>query len=382
MDRTLRCRLAAVVLLATGATALAAAPAERASPPAPELKVEPWRTFGTGKAEAAPQAVNPPDGVAFTSDGLLLATDARNHRVQIFDPIRGRHLGSFGDAKRFVGDVVSIAEAPDRSVVVSDEIANRANVFLRRDNGYPRYVSADRTLFGGQDWKRLTAIAFDSAGRFYAIDSLAGEVRRYLPDMMPDPKWNFERLRPDGGPMLNRADGIAIHEASGTVFVSSERDGVVRAFDLNTGRWLGKAIGRRCDPASGKPTGESVFSRSVEGLAVLGDYLLAVDEGFDDCNAADDANMPGRLFVFQLDDPAVSETDAESCRRRMAAGKPAGLVGWLGRFSSPDGVAVFVGSPDRKEALVAVADQGHYRVEVYRVDDILRAIQSVAPRGK
>jgi hypothetical protein len=351
------------------------------TPPAPELRVKPWREFGTGKADGASDSVNPPDGLAFTAEGLLLATDAKNHRVQVFDPTAGAHLGSFGGPDVFTGDVVGIAVGPGGDVVVSDETANRAYVFTRKDRGASAFVSAGPPIFGGKEWRRLTSVAYDSAGRFYAIDGGGSEVRRYLPGFVPDACWTFQGRRPDGEPMLHHADGIAIDEKTGTVFIPNEWDGVVLAFDAKTGRWLGKAVGRRCDPVSAKPTGKSVFSRSVEGLAILGDYLLAVDEGFDETHSGSDTNAPGRLLVFRLDDPELYQTDADSCRKRMAAGQPAGLVGWLGDFSSPDGVAVFAGAPQRPEPLVAVADQRHYRVVLYKGNELIRAIHPPLARA-
>ena len=350
------------------------------APPAPELQVKPWRVLGTGKADGTPQSINPPDGLAFTADGLLLATDAKNHRVQIFDPMSGAHLGSFGGPDIFTGDVVAVAVAPDGSVAVSDEVANQAYVFKRNNRGNPLFTSAGPPILKDAGFRRLTGIAYDSAGRLYAIDALAGEVRRYLPGFALDPKWTIQGRRPDGGPMLNHADGIAVCEKIGTLFVASEWEGMVRAYDAETGRWLGKNIGRRCDPVSAKPIGKSVFSRSVEGLAILGDYLLAVDEGFDESRSDTNPNMPGRLLVFRLDDPELYQTDAESCRARMAAGKPAGLVGWLGDFLSPDGVAVFAGSSERPEPLVAVADQHHYRVVLYKGTELIRAIRSASAK--
>ena len=220
-------------------------------------------------------------------------------------------------------------------------------------------------------FQRLTGIASDSVGRLYAIDGMAGEVRRYSQGFVLDPTWNFQSRRPNGKPMLHWADGIVIHEKTNTLFVASERDGMIRAYDCKTGHWLGKTIGRRSDPVSARPIGESVFSRSVEGLAILGDLLLAVDEGNDEARRL----LPGRLMVFRLGDAVLYQTDAESCRARMAVGKAAGLIGWFGDFRSPDGVAIFAGSPGRPEPLLAVADQGRYRIVVYRGNDLIRAIR-------
>lgn len=322
----------------------------------PELPVETWRILGTGKADATPQSINPPDALAFTSDGLLLATDAMNHRVQIFDPVSGAHLGSFGDADLFPGEVVGIAVAPDGSVFVSDEKANQIRLFARADCGNALFIPAGPSLSNSK-FQRITGVVCDSAGRLYAVDTLAGEVYRYLHNFVADPTWKFESRRPDGVTMLHRTDGITIDDKSSTLFVTSERNGMVYAYDCETGRFLGRTIGRHIDPASVKPIGESVFSRSVEGLAILDDYLLAVDEGDDE----ETTDRKGQLLVFPLRNPTT-----------------AGPIGRLGDFRSPDGVATFTGSTQRPESLVAVADQGRFRVVLFRGDDLLRAVRSIS----
>jgi len=349
-------------------------------PSAPELSIKPWRILGTNKADATAASINPPDGLAFTPDGLLLVTDAQNHRIQIFDPTTGKHIGSFGNQEIFPGEVVAIAVKPNGDLWTSDEVSTQVRAFTRIAGEKPSFLANGPARLNNAGFKRLTGIACDSASRLYAVDSLAGEVRRYLPDFTPDPSWKFPSYRPNGKPMLYRADGIVLHEKSNTLFVTSERDGMIMPFDLKSGRWLGKTIGRQADPVSANPTGTSVFSRSVEGLAVFDDYLLAVDEGYDEVNET--GKLSGRLFVFQLNDPAIYETGAEHCRMRMAQGKIAGFVGWWGDFLSPDGVAAFPGNAEHPDSLVAIADQGRYRVLVYRGADLLRAIHSAATKTK
>ena len=202
------------------------------------------------------------------------------------------------------------------------------------------------------------------------VDGSMGEVRRYLPDFKPDPAWKFQGRYPGGASILKRSEGIAIDEKTGTLFLTSEREGIIHAFKLETGQWMGKTIGCRTDVLTGKPLGKSVFQRSVEGLAIMGDYLLAIDEG-----QADSAvNQPGHLLIFYLRSPALYETGAEECRKRMESGVVDGLVGWFGYYRSPDGAAVFPGDGN-SEAMVAVADQGAYQILVYFWKDVLEALQ-------
>jgi len=58
------------------------------------------------------------------------------------------------------------------------------------------------------------------------------------------------------------------------------------------------------------------------------------------------------------------------------------LVGWLGEFSSPDGVAVFPGRSGGPGPLVPVAEQGPYRVLVYRGEELIRAALTASGKEK
>ncbi|MDD5072558.1 MAG: hypothetical protein PHW51_02085 [Candidatus Omnitrophica bacterium] len=339
---------------------------EQYKPPANELQVHPFREFGTGKADSSLSAINPPDGLAFTEDGLLLATDAINHRVQIFDPFSGKHVASIGDPGLFTGEIVNIISLPDKGLLISDEKANQIYRFKRTAVSPAAFQTMPPPLLSGEGFKKLCGMACDAKGRIYVVDGLTGQVRRYLPDFKLDSSWKFQSTRPDNEPMLHRAEGIAIDESSGMVFLSSDWDGMILAFDLETGRWSGKSIGRRSDALTGKPISQSVFSRSVEGLAVIDNYLLAVDEGED--SAA--KSRYGHLLIFDLRSPMLYETDAEMCRKRMADGVVDGLMGWIGNYFSPDAVAVFPGNAKHPEPLVAVANQGSYKVQVYKWKDI------------
>ncbi|NCB09172.1 MAG: hypothetical protein EOM73_13530 [Bacteroidia bacterium] len=198
------------------------------------------------------------------------------------------------------------------------------------------------------------------------VDGDTSEVRRYLPDWKPDASWNFQSRRNDGTLLLARSEGIAIDEKNGTLFLTSEREGLIYAFNLETGEWLGKTIGRQTD-SNGKPIGQSVFQRSVEGLAIIGDYLLAVDEG------NEEHRQIGHLLIFDLRSDKIYETGAEQCISRRNSGITAGLIGWLGRYNSPDAVAVFNGNGE-SDAMVAIADQSAYQVLVYSWKDILYAL--------
>ena len=351
---------------------------EQYQPPATKLQIPLFCQFGTGQADSSLAAINPPDGLAFTEDGLLLVTDTLNHRVQIFDPYSGKYVGSIGNANIFTGDVVDILVLPNNRLLISDEKANQVYQF-KQTKVYPViFQFIPPPLFSNQGYKKLCGMTCDSKGRVYIVDGITGQVHRYLPNFKLDSKWNFQSMRPDNKPILNKSEGIAIDEFTKTLFLCSDWDGMIQAFNLETGKWLGKSIGRGVDVLTGKPFGQSVFSMSVEGIAIIDNYLLAVDEG----EISASKNFPGHLLIFDLRSTVLYETDRESCQKRMSKGIVDALVGWFGNYVSPDTVAVFPGNAKHPEPLVAIANQGSYEVLVYKWRDIKNEITKTQKKEK
>ncbi|MDD5428694.1 MAG: hypothetical protein PHI58_05620, partial [Candidatus Omnitrophica bacterium] len=250
--------------------------------------------------------------------------------------------------------------------------------FRRTSDSPAKFEYMPPPLLKDEGYKKLCGLACDSKGRIYVVDGITGDVRRYLADFKPDPDWKFQATRPDGGPFLDKAEGIVVDESAGTLFLSSDWDGMIRAFDLETGKWKGKSIGRGADTLTANPLGRSVFSMSVEGLAIMDGHLFAVDEG----EISASKNFHGHLLVFDMKSPVLYETGAENCRERMGLGIVDGLVGAFGAYQSPDGVAVFPGDAKHPEPIIAVANQGAYLVEIYKWEDIRREIAKAQEKGK
>ena len=99
-------------------------------------------------------------------------------------------------------------------------------------------------------------------------------------------------------------------------------------FDRRTGKLTGPTAG----------FGGDVFGGKVEGLAVVRDYLFAVDV------------QNTRIAVFDL-----------------RSEKPKFLLGFVGDFQSADGIAM-----DPTGKYVAIADQGNYRIVLYSFPEILK----------
>src|SRR5262249_22797135 len=173
-------------------------------------------------------------------------------------------------------------------------------------------------------------------------------------------------------------------------------DCVMQVFDWETGKHKGKLVGATGD-ATGKPAGQSVFSGSVEGLTIAGNYLFAVDESV------------GRIQVFDLSNPKTFNTDLTEFAATSKA-RDGGCHGFFGHgplvdfedknnkalqqqvklgsvipgqanppgyFCSPDSIASY-SDKEGGDTYIAIADQCNYRLAVYRLSDINRAL---APAG-
>lgn len=367
------------------------------------INVEPYAIIGSGRPGKGAADFDKPDGVAFTPNGWLLATDAKNHRIQVWDVKTKARLGEFGHGI-VGGEVVDIAVTPSGIVLVTDQLLNLAYAFRppkageTNEKGKPLaaydYQFAG-TRFGEQGFDKLGGIAVDSRGRVYAVDAHLNNVFRFTPEFKPDAAWHFDRTRADGSTYLHGCEGIAIDEENGQLFIASEKDAIIQVFDWETGAYKGKLIGAN-KTETGAPTGKSVFSGSVEGLALATGHLLAVDESV------------GHIQVFDIAQPNTFNMDLEGY---SAAGrKPnSGYKGFFGHsptvdfedktnkalqqqvkdgsiipgqanppgyFCSPDSIASFTDKASG-ESYIVIADQCNFRLAVYRWSDVSKAIAPV-----
>ena len=364
------------------------------------IEVEPYAILGSGRPGKGAADFDKPDGVAFAPNGWLLATDAKNRRVQIWDVKSKTYLGEFGHGV-FGGEIVDIAIDPNGMALITDQTLNLAYAFVPAKPGAvnekgkplgPYDYQFKGTRFGEQGFDKLGGITIDSRGRIYAVDAHLNDVRRFNADGAVDPSWKFEKARATGDTYLHGCEGIAIDEANGNLFIASEKDAVIQVFDWETGKYKGKLVGATAD-AEGKPAGQSVFSGSVEGLAIAGSHLFAVDES------------AGRVQVFDLSNPKVFNNDLAgfAATRRARNGGYKGFFGHAplvdfedknnkalqqqvkdgavipgqanppGYFCSPDSIASYT-DKESGETYIAIADQCNYRLAVYRWSDINRAM--------
>lgn len=405
--RTGAARRGLILLLLVAATPFTALTAQSQATGGPEadpareawrIDVEPYAVLGSGHPGSRPSDINQPDGLDFTSSGLLLVTDSMNRRVQIWNVQTAERVGEFG-AKQLGGEATNVAVAPSGTVYVADSELNLVYVFEPGAPGKAPYKFVG-TRFGDEGFRKLGGMVVDSKNRLYIADGKKWEVRRYLPDGKADPTWKFERTIQDGDTALHRCEGMAIDEPRGLLYVASEADFVLKVFDLETGAFTRRLIGARPD-RDGRKTGTGVFAGVVEGLATTSGYLLAVDEtvghihifdrAVDDILDTDLAGYAAKRglkptsykgffghspkFDFDVDDNPKPDFEM---RKRVEAGlvNP-GMVNPPGYFCSPDEVAAYV-DPATGETWIAVADQCNFRVVVYRGSDIESAVRARA----
>ena len=138
-------------------------------------------------------------------------------------------------------------------------------------------------------------------------------------------------------------------EGRDRLFASSENESRVEVFELSTGRYLGEHVGELQEgviPVNGR------FVDDVEGIATdtLNDWLIMSDED------------NGRFMIHDLGSADLFD-DGDDFAYLASFG---GLGNSLGEFSSADGVAVSINF-----GLVAIADQGNYRIQVFNVSDLI-----------
>ncbi len=370
------------------------------------INAEPYAILGSGRPGKTVADIDKPDGVAFGPQGWLFATDAKNRRVQIWDVKTKTHLGEFGHGI-FGGEIVDIAVAPNGMVLVTDQVLNLAYAFMPPKPGEkdekgkplgPYDFQFKGTRFGERHFDKLGGIAIDSKGRIYAVDAHLNQVFRYTAEGADDATWQFAKSRGDGDTYLHGCEGIAIDEAAGNIYIASEKDATIQVFDWETGAYKDKLVGARSDGA-GKPVGKSVFSGAVEGLALAGKNLFAVDESV------------GHIQIFDLNSPGVFNRDllGFTPTQRARNGGYKGFVGHSpqvdfddktnktlqqqvkdgavipgqanppGYFCSPDSIATH--TEPGGETYIAIADQCNYRLAVYRWSDITRALSAAMARA-
>jgi hypothetical protein len=325
-----------------------------------ERLIEPIHIFGGAQGGFIEQ-FDLPDAVAFTLDGRLVAGDTDNARFKIYTVAQGSvnvqivgragsGPGEFGHdlvttlpgGRKIHDQVQGIAISATGLIHVVDQGNLRIQVFDPEGRPLPerairlRYCPkenpecADGLVYPTRknDYRSLQGLAIDSEGALYLSDKGTGRVYKFRPDGTYDPAFKFEgHDRATGNPILREPESLAIHREK--LFFADERNGNIKVFNRNSGSLIGAF-------------GTEWFGGHVEGLAVLHDYLFAVDSN------------QNRFVVFDV-----------------KGERPVFIQAFAGDFETADGIAI-----DPTGKFLAVADQGHFRILLYSLPEILESLRS------
>ena len=328
-----------------------------------ERRLQPLRSVGGARGSGFDQ-FDQPDAVAFTLDGRLIAGDTDNARFKIYNfgeqtqsvqivGAEGTAAGEFGHGLaatlgrfKIFHQVQGVAVDSRGLIYVIDQGNQRIQVFdgagkVQPDRNIPlRFCAKEAPRCADGLWRpskkieynSVQGIALDADGAVYVSDKGMSRIYRLLPGGKLDPKFNLQEVdAANGEPMLKEPESLALYQDK--LFIANEGSGEIKVFDRKTGRVIGPAAG----------FGARIFSGKAEGLAVVRDYLFAVDV------------QNTRIAVFDL--------TVES---------PKYLLGFVGDFQSADGIAI-----DPTGKYVAIADQGNFRVLLYALPEILHHLAAL-----
>ncbi len=226
-------------------------------------------------------------GIAVDNSGLIYVIDQGNQRIQVFDA---------------GGKVLQERTIPLKK--------HRAKESPRCSEGLWRPTKKN-------EYTSVLGLAVDPEGGIFISDRGTSRVYRLLTGGKLDPSFNLQELdSATDKPTLNDPESMVVYQHN--LYVASEGTGEIQVFDRRTGKLTG----------SGAGFGGDVFGGKVEGLAVVRDYLFAVDV------------QNTRIAVFDL-----------------RVEKPKFLLGFVGDFQSADGIAI-----DPTGKYIAIADQGNFRI--------------------
>lgn len=313
------------------------------------LVVQPAWVVGGEKGAAPGTQFNEPNELGFDHNGNLWCGDVYNLRIQIFDQDGNflRTVGGPGEGEgQFVQPPPEVKKyGPEAIRLGNDGLMYAVDRGGRRVNVYDPETFAPVRTITSDKLQDPTGLDIDAAGNLYIADQAANRVHQFTTE------GEFLRtIQPefDGQSILLKTETLGIDEGRDRLFASSEDESRIEVFQLSTGEYLDLRVGERQQGAIPQP---GRYVDDVEGLAVdpLNHWLLSSDED------------NGRILISDL-----SSVDLFDQGKDFAFLGAFGRLGHLpGEFKSADGITV---NPDL--GLVAVADQGNYRIQVFRIADI------------
>ena len=299
-----------------------------------------------------------PNELGFDNAGNLWAGDVFNLRVQVYDPT-GTFLGVVGGSGSGPGQFVNAPTGKSGPEAIKVDSTGRMWVVDRGGDRVNVY-NADRTVVGSFTSPDITFVdptgmVIDSNDDIYIADQGTDLVHKFTFDgTQLNLVFTFQATD-DGESILQKTETLAIDEARNLFYASSEDEGLAEVYELSTGNYLGDQVGEHQIGVVPQP---GRFADDIEGMTAdkANQYMFMSDE------------RNGRFLVHDLS--AADSGDLFDDGEDYAFLGAFGMQGNdLGEFLSADGVAV-----NAAGTLVAIADQGNYRIQVFTIVDIKAAL--------
>jgi len=354
-----------------------------------------------------------PDDVEFLSDGTLLVSDVDNNRIQHFST-DGKLLNSITANELGIADPniipTGISSDEDGYIYISLEGAGtvvRLTTELKLDQfiGQKCDITANK-YYSCKHRNCLImpqGLIVSAKGDVYVIDMAkkvfkVGDQRNFgFKKFKKITKNNKAYYKYDKKfartqeitKIMRKSEGMAIYSDRNLLLIAEEKPSIdqfgnskkkryVAEFDLKTGKFVDELIG--VERVDGNII-DGYFYDSVEGLAILNNLLLAVDE------------KAGKVYMFDLvtkkclgfigtrayyycDDNSDCVIDGINYNEQsIIAGTatPHLLNSWQNNeIASPDGVTAY--QFENGQSKMAIVDQWNSRILLYDLDEILEKL--------
>jgi DNA-binding beta-propeller fold protein YncE len=293
-----------------------------------------------------------PNELSFDNNGNLWAGDIFNFRVQIYDS-HGQFLTTVGGEGNGDCEFVNPLIGKSGPEAIQSDSGNRVYVVDRGGQKINIYDGSNYSCIGmiqSELFEDPTGLVIDSRDQLYVADQGTDMIYQFSKDEFTH-RYAYKRTfqkEVDGDSILKKTETLALDEKYDRLYASSEDESRVEVFGLASGKYIGKHIGELqvgVIPQNGR------FVDDVEGLAsdTINGWLVMSDED------------NGRFMIHDLNSGELFNSELD-----YAYLASFGRLGSApGEFLSADGVAF-----SNVTGLVGIADQGNYRIQVFRISDL------------